>query len=346
MKGLSLVLAPLLALAIGAAVFAAYGANPAEAYAAMARAALGSAHGLSECVVKATPLIFTGLAVALPATMQLWNIGAEGQFAWGAVAATWVALFAAPLLPGPLVLPAVFLAGAAAGAAWGAIPGALKARLGASEILTTLLLNYVAIIAMEHLFFGPWRDPNGLGFPGTALFPDAALNPRLPGARIHLGLPLSLGLALVLHLVLSRSAFGYRVRAMGLAPRAARYAGLDVAGHTLLVLALAGGLAGLAGACEVTGIHHKLQEGVAVGLGYDGIVAACLARLKPAAVPLAALALGAVMVGGEGLQSALGLPASISQVLTASLLLGLLAADRLAARLEAAAAAREAEHAG
>jgi simple sugar transport system permease protein len=318
-----------LAALAGSVLFAALGVNPFTAWAVMFKGALGSGYAASEVLVRSAPLVFTGLAVALAATMLLWNIGCEGQLVWGGIFAAGVALNLGPALPAWLVLPLMLLAGALGGALWALIPAGLKARYGVSEILTTLLLNYVAIIYMEHLFYGPWRDPAGYGFPGTAMFAEAARLPRLFGTRIHLGLPLALILAGVQYAMLQRSAWGYKVRVMGMGPQAARYAGMNPARQTLLVLGLSGALAGLAGTAEVAGIHYRLQVGLAVGYGYDGIIVAWLARLNPLLVPATAVLLGGLIVGGEQLQSVLGLPSSISLILEAALLFGLLAGEAL-----------------
>ena len=320
-----------LALLAGSVIFLVFGANPLTAYRFMVSGALGSGYGLSEVVVKSIPLMMTGLAVTLAATMLLWNIGAEGQFVCGALGGTWAALYLTPGWPEPVVLPATIACGMAAGALWAMIPAVLKALWRVSEILTTLLLNYVAIIIMDHLYFGPWRDPEGFGFPGTATLPDAALMPRFFGTRIHLGLVLVIGFVVLLHVVLKRSKWGYTVRVIGQGPEAARYAGLNVKRQILIVMAMSGALAGLAGMAEVSAIHYRLQEGVSVGYGYDGIIVACLAGLRPARVPAFALILGALIVGAEQLQTAMQLPASIAQVLEGALLLGFLASEALSA---------------
>ncbi len=318
-----------LAFALSTVTFLVYGANPFTAYLAMFQGAFGSLHGLSEVVVKSIPLMLTGLAVAIPATMLLWNIGAEGQFAFGAIGAAWVGLYLAPVLPPVLGIPAAVLAGALLGGIWGLIPGLLKAHWRVSEILSTLLLNYVAVIFLDHLFFGPWRDPQGMGFPGTALFHDSVMQPRLQGTRIHLGLLLALGLALGFHFLLARTRWGYQVRVIGRAPQAARYAGLDVRGHTVAVLTMAGAIAGLAGMAEACGIHYRLLEGINAGYGYDGIIVACLAGFRPLLTPVFALVLGALFVGGEQLQAMMQLPSSIRMVLEAALLLGVLAGEAM-----------------
>jgi ABC-type uncharacterized transport system permease subunit len=319
-----------MAVAVGAGIFAALGVNPLTAYGTMLAGAAGSFYTISEVIVRAIPLMLTGLAVALAATMLLWNIGCEGQLVWGGILAAGTGLYLAPHLPAFLVLPAVVAAGAVGGALWGLIPGLLKAYLAVNEILSSLLLNYIAIIFMEHLYFGPWRNPEGYGFPGTAQIAEAARIPHYFGTRIHLGLVLALVLAALLFGALRLTGWGYRVRAIGLNPRAARYAGFGIRSQTVGVMLLSGALAGLAGMAEVSGIHYRLQQGLAVGYGYDGIIVAWLARLNPLAVPFVALLLGALIVGGEQLQSVLHLPASISVVLEAVLLFGLLLSESLA----------------
>lgn len=315
------------ALLAGALVFISQGVAPMHAYQVMISGALGSMNGLAEVGVKMIPLTLTGLSVALAATMLLWNIGAEGQFVWGAIGAGWGALYLSPHLPASLVLPACLLLGAAAGAMWAMIPAALKVQYGVSEILTTLLLNYVAIIFMEHLYFGPWRDPMGFGFPGTPIFPDAAWLPRLGRTRLHMGALVAVLATVCLHYLLSKTKWGYGIRVTGHSPRAARYGGINATRQTFTVMALAGALAGLAGMGEVCGIHYVIREGINPGYGYDGIIVACLAGLRPALVPAYAAVLGTFLIGADRLQSVMQLPSSIGLVLEGSLLLGLLAAE-------------------
>ncbi|GFK93335.1 hypothetical protein NNJEOMEG_01167 [Fundidesulfovibrio magnetotacticus] len=317
-------LAAAIPLAAGAAIFAFLGANPLEAYHVMFLGAFGTWARFSEVLVKASALMLTGLAVILAARMNLWNIGCEGQLVMGGVFASGLALALGPSWPGWLLLPCMVLAGAAGGACWSAGPAWLRSRLGVSEIITTLLLNYVAIALMEHLYFGPWRDPLGMGFPGTAIFADAATLPRFPGTRIHPGFLMGLAGCAVLAWVLAKTRWGYELTVMGLGPRAADYAGMDSGRRALTVLLLSGAVAGLAGMAEVSGIHSRLQQGLAVGYGYDGVIVACLARLNPALAPPAAVVLAAVLVGGEYLQTRLRLPSAASLVIEAALLLSLL----------------------
>ncbi|MCG6893741.1 MAG: ABC transporter permease [Desulfobacteraceae bacterium] len=335
------------AVAAGACIFSALGVSPLAAYGTMARGAFGSFYHFSEVVVRAIPLMLTGLAVAVAATMLLWNIGCEGQLVWGGIFAAGTGLYLIPHLPPFLAIPAVIAAGAAGGLLWGLIPGLLRAYLAVNEILSSLLLNYIAIIFMEHLYFGPWRNPEGFGFPGTAQIGEAARIPHWFGTRIHLGLVLALVMAALVFAALRYTRWGYQVRAIGLNPQAARYAGFRIRGQIVFIMGLSGALAGLAGMAEVSGIHFRLQQGLAVGYGYDGIIVAWLARLNPLAVPLVALLLGALIVGGEQLQSVLHLPASISMVLEAVLLFGLLLSESLARyRLVRRAAGEETSAAG
>ncbi len=322
---LSLIYATIIAFVTGSVIFIFFGVSPATAYLTMLTGVFGSIQSFSEVLVKATPLIFTGLAVAVAAVMLLWNIGCEGQLVWGGIFAAGTALFLIPEAPPAVMLPTVLCAATLGGMVWALIPAILKAKFNVNEILTTLLLNYVAVIYMEYLFFGPWRDPAGYGFPGTAQLPESAYLIRLFTTRITLGFPLALLCAFFLFYLLNHSSWGYQVRVIGARQRAARYAGFNVNRKILTVMALSGALAGLAGMIEVCGIHHRLQTGLAVGYGYDGIIVAWLAGLNPLAIPFTAILLGALFVGGEQLQSVLGLPSSISLILEGALLFGLFA---------------------
>lgn len=320
-----------IAFVVGCIIFISLGVHPMTAYAAMLKGVFGSFDSFSEVLVKATPLIFTGLAVAVAAVMMLWNIGAEGQLVWGGIFTAGTALYLFPEAPAPVLIPLTLAAATVGGMFWALIPATLKAKFNVNEILTTLLLNYVAIIYMEHLFYGPWRDPAGFGFPGTAQLPEAAQLMRFMGTRINLGLPLALACAVLLYFLLNKSSWGYQVRVIGNEQKAARYAGFNITGKTLAVMALSGALAGLAGMIEVSGIHYRLQTGLAVGYGYDGIIVAWLAGLNPLAVPFTAILLGALFVGGEQLQSVLGLPSTISLILEGALLFGLFAGQAMTA---------------
>lgn len=314
----------LFSLVCGSVLLASVGANPLLTYAAMARGALGSAASLTGTLTKTIPLMLTALGVSIAFRMQFWNIGAAGQLTLGGVAAAWVALFAAKSLPGWAVLPAAIAAGTVAGALWAGIPALLKASLRVDETLTTLMLNYVAISFYEHLYNGPWRDPKGYGFPGTAPFPGTAWLPQL-APRVHIGLVFALIAGLVLWFILKRTRWGFELRIIGENAVAARYLGIDIGRHIVLALLLSGALSGLAGACEVTGNLHRLSQGLPYDLGYTAIIVAWMAHLNPLAVLLVAFLMGALLVGGDQVQIMMHLPAATALVLQGMMLFPLLA---------------------
>ena len=326
-----------LALLFGAVVLALAGADPWQTYRAMLEGAFGTPtqwragqfYNLTETLVKATPLMLTGLGVSIAFRMLFWNIGAEGQlvmggFAAGAVALWFPELF--PFIPHWAYLPLMLVVGVLAGALWGLIPALLKAYLRVNEIITTLMLNYIAILWLQHLYYGPWKDPQGFGFPGTAQFPEYAWLPRLAG-RVHWGLVFALIAAAFIWLVLDRTRWGYEIRLIGENPEAARYAGVSITRNIVLVMLLSGGLAGLAGMAEVAGISHRLQQGLAVGYGFTAIIVAWLAKLNPWGVILVAILLAALLVGGDQIQITMGLPASMALVLQGAILFFMLGGD-------------------
>jgi ABC-type uncharacterized transport system permease subunit len=310
----------LLALLAGAVLLALVGANPLATYKAMASGAFGGKYNVSETMVKAIPLMLCGLGVSVAFRMLFWNIGAEGQLAVGGIAAAGVALFWAERIPSPLLLPAMVVAGILGGALWGLIPALLKAYVRVNEIITSLMMNYIAILWVEYLFYGPWKDPQGYGFPGTAQFPRAGWLPRLPGTRIHLGLAFAVAAALFIWVILRRTKWGYEIRVIGENPRAANYAGIDIVRNIILVMILSGGLAGLAGMSEVAGISHRLQKGLTVGYGYTAIIVAWLGRLNPWGVLLVAILLAGLLVGGDQIQITMQLPAAVVLVLQGAIL--------------------------
>ena len=321
------------ALVAGGLLLALVGVNPLETYRAMLEGAFGSAYSISEVLVRATPLMFTGLAVSIAFRMLFWNIGAEGQLAMGAFGAAGVAIFlprVMPGIPGWTLMLLMIAAAFAAGAAWGLIPATLKAFLGVNEIITTLMLNYVAILWIQYLYYGPWKDPKGFGFPGTEPFPDVAILPRLKDTpfiaqfldtgRVHYGLLLAILAAVFVWVVLGRTRWGYEIKVIGENPRAARYAGISIVRNILLVMILSGGLAGLAGYSQVAGVAHRLQQGIVVGDGYTAIIIAWLARLNPFGVLLVAVLMAALFVGGDQIQITMGLSASVALVLQGAIL--------------------------
>ena len=311
------------ALVFGAILLLVSGVNPLVAYTAMARGAFGDAHALAETLVKAIPLMLTGLGVSIAFRMLFWNIGAEGQLAMGGFAATGVALYASDVLPHWCVLPAAILMGMAVGALWAAIPAALRAYLQVNETITTLMMNYIAILLISHVYHGPWRDPEGYGFPGTARFPEAAWLPRIYD-RAHSGLFLAVVAAAVLWFVLQRTKWGFELRITGENPKAARYIGINIPRLILVAMLASGALCGLAGVCEVTGVMRRLQQGLTVGYGYTAIIVAWMSQLNPWGVLLVGFLLAALLVGGDQIQMAMGLPAAMGLVLQGALLFPML----------------------
>lgn len=314
------------ALLLGAILLIASGANPIATYTAMFRGAFGNLYAFSETMVKAIPLMLTGLGVAIAFRMRFWNIGAEGQFVWGAIGATFVALFLADFIPQVLLLPAVILGGVVAGALWAGIPAALKAFLGVDETLTSLMLNYVAILFAQYLYYGPWRDPQGYGFPGTAPFPEAAWMPRLVG-RTHFGLIFAMIAAVALWFVFNRTRWGFELKIIGENKRAANYLGIKIGRNIMLALLISGGLSGLAGASEIAGVSRRLQTGLSLGYGYTAIIVAWMAQLKSIPILFVGILMGALIVGGDQVQMVMGLPSSVGLVLQGLILFPLLAGN-------------------
>lgn len=320
----------LLALIACGLVLLATGENPLEVYRAMLRGAFGDRNGLSETLVKMIPLLLTGLGVSVAFRMQLWNIGGEGQLYLGAIFATGTTLFLLPNAPAIVIIPAMAVMGMIGGALWGLIPGALRAYLGANETITTLMLNYVAIQLADYLVHEPWRDRGAFGFPGTKMFQEAAWLPTYGTYRVHLGLLFGLGAAVVLWFAFRRTRWGYELAVMGDNPRAARYAGMKTKRTILLVMAVSGALCGLAGMSEVAGIGHQLQRNMSPGYGYTAIIVAWLGRLDPTGIVLVSFLLAALLVGGDQLQSAMGLPSAVAPMLQGAILFFLLGGELLA----------------
>lgn len=320
------------ALLIGGLLLALSGANPWIVYQRMATTAFGSAYGWSDTTIKATPLILAGLGVAFAFRLRLWNIGAEGQLFLGAFFATGVALHWLPAAtPKPLMLTAMALAGFIGGALWGLIPGLLKARLNVNEIITSLMLNYVAFLWNNYFIYGPWSE-RGFGltpqYPKTAWLPRltdfAETFPFLRGLTAHLGILLAVILALLFWFLWRHTKWGFALTVIGDNPRAARYAGIPLVSNIIAVMAVSGGLAGLAGMSEVAGVVHRLQERFSPGYGFTAIIIAWLAKLNPLAIILVAYLFGGLLVGGDEIQ-----PAGIAQMLQGVILFVMVGGEML-----------------
>lgn len=313
------IFAVLAALLVGAVMLLALNANPIEAYAALIEGAFGSTNALADTIVKATPLLFVGLGICISFRGGVINIGGEGQFIAGALAATSVGL-ALPNLPGVVLVPIALLAGFVAGGIYGGIAGFLKAYFNVNEILSTIMLNQIAVQAMNFLLRGALIDPAQANLdsqiPQTARLARAYDLPRLVPTRLHLGALIAVVLAVAVYIFLWRTTVGYRIRAVGLNPHASRYAGIDVKRYIMLSLVLSGAFAGLGGAVQVYGVTHRMiTDGSASGFtgsaGFNGIVAALFGQLHPLGTIPAAFFFGALLVGANRLQRAMQVPAAL-----------------------------------
>jgi simple sugar transport system permease protein len=309
----------LVALLIGAIMLLALKANPIVAYSAMISGAAGSLSGVTQSLVKATPLLLVGLGICIAFRANVINIGGEGQITLGAIVATWFPL-TFHTWPGWILIPVTLLLGFLAGAAWGFVPGILKARLKVNEILSTIMMNSIATQFMYLLIRGPMMDPAGVAS-GTFLAQSAALPrqawlPRLvPQTMLHAGAIVAVVLAVAVYFFLWRTTIGYRIRAVGLNPDASRHSGINVPFYQALSLTLAGGFAGLAGAIEIMGVQHRLLDGITGGYGFTGIVAALLGSLHPLGVIPASILFGGLLVGANEMQRSVQVPSSLINVI-------------------------------
>lgn len=329
-----LYITPLLALALtlvgGMVLFAALGIDPLRALWVFFILPVADSYGQAELLLKSIPLILIGVGLAIGFRAGVWNIGAEGQLTAGAIGAGGLAIALPEQTAGIWVLPTMLLFGVVAGMAWAAIPALLKTRYHASEILTSLMLTYVATLLLSYLVQGPWRDPDGFNFPESRLFDDAALLPLLwPGTRLHIGAPLALLAALLGWVLLGRTILGFQLRVIGQAAPAAAFAGFNSNRLVWVALLLTGGLAGLAGMLEVAGPIGQLHPVVSPGYGFTAIIVAFVGRLHPLGVIAAGLLLALSFLGGEALQIEMGLPAAVTGVFQGLLLFFLLACDVL-----------------
>lgn len=328
-----LYLSPLLAIGLmllfGIIVFIFLGQSPVKAFHAFFIEPVNDLYGLGELILKASPLALIALGLSIGFRANIWNIGAEGQLIMGAVAAGGVALLFYEQ-DGVFILPLMFIAGALGGMAWAAIPAFLRTRFNTNEILVSLMLVYVAGMLMSWLIHGPWRDPDGFGFPQSRLFSDSAILPiLLDGTRAHAGVLITL-VALVLSFVFLRwSLVAFQMRVAGLAPRAADYAGFNSKRMVWIGLLTSGAAAGLAGSSEVAGPIGQLLQPVSPGYGFAAIIVAFVGRLHPVGILLASLLMALLYLGGESAQMHLSLPAAVSGVFQGLLLFFLLASDVL-----------------
>jgi simple sugar transport system permease protein len=327
---LSPLIAIALTLATGAALFALLGKPPLEALRIYFFEPLTDPWALQEIAVKATPLVLIAVGLAMCYLANAWNIGAEGQFILGAITGGWLAVATHGTGAGYWVLPAMLVLGALGGAAYALIPAIFRVRFGASEILTSLMLVYVAELLLDYLVRGRWRDPKGFNFPTTAEFDAVATMPTLfEDSRLHLGAIIALLVVIAAAIVLGRTLKGFEIRLVGAAPRAARFAGFSDSQLVLLTFAVSGALAGLAGVIEITATVHHLQPSISPGYGFTAIIVAFLGRLNPVGILIAALFLALTFIGGESAQISLKVPLDLTKVFQGILLFYVLACDTL-----------------
>lgn len=325
---------PILAIALTLVTmsifFAILGKNPATALYVYFVEPLTDSYTLMEIAVKASPLVMIAIGLSLCYLANVWNIGAEGQFLMGAVCGSYLAVVTNGTGAGHWVIFGMLILGALGGALWGLIPALCKVRFGANEILTSLMLVYVADLILDYLVRGPWRDPKGMNFPTTASFDPVATVPViLDGGRLHAGVVITLAVVVVAAVMLGRTIKGFEIRVVGAAPRAARFAGFSAEKLVIFTFVISGALAGLAGIIEVAGPVGVLQPGISPGYGFTAIIVAFLGRLNPIGILIAGLFLALTFIGGEGAQISMKVPLDLTKVFQGMLLFYVLACDSL-----------------
>jgi ABC-type uncharacterized transport system permease subunit len=298
--------------------------NPIIAFYYMFTGAVGSKFAFLEMLVKATPLILTGVAVAIAFIAKYWNIGAEGQLYAGALAATWVGLMNLPLPPA-LYIPLVIVAGFIAGAIWSVIPGYLKAKLKVDDVVTTLLMNYIMIYIVSALLNGPWRNPVTMYPSSPNISPNAYFPKLVAQSRVHMGLLISILAVVAMYFIIKKTKLGFEIRATGANPRAANFLGINTVKTIIIVSLLSGGIAGLAGVGEVAGVQYHLIQTISPGYGYSGIVIAMLGKLNPIGVLMSAIYFAMVITGANVMSYNLNIPPYISDVIQGVTLIVMLA---------------------
>jgi general nucleoside transport system permease protein len=326
----SFIAKPIAALAIAAAiiagVIAALGASPVGVFAALYEGAFGNWYALTDTIVKATPLIFTGLAISISFSGALWNIGADGQLIVGAIAAGAVGPYLGGW-PRPIAIFVALAAGTAAGAVWGGVCGWLRARRGTNEVISTIMMNFVAAQILSWVVRGPLMEPSRAYPASMMIAPSARMYMYLEPTRLNLGIVIALALAVGCYLLLFRTATGFEIRAMGRNRRAARFFGIPISRLTIRVLALSGALAGLGGAVQVSAVTHRLYEKLSPGWGFEAIAVALVARLNPLGIVASALFFGALDNGSQAMQRTVGVSPVLVQVIQALVIMILLAFD-------------------
>lgn len=319
----------LLTMLLGVIIFDAIGIDGQRAVVDIFLTPVLASYKWQDVAVKAAPLIIIALGLSVGNRANVWNIGAEGQYIVGALAGAGIAIMAGPT-GGFMVISAMIIAGILGGMAWAWVPALLKTRYGVNEILSSLMLTYVALQLLSYLIGGPWKDPNGRNFPQTApLAPDQTLPILVPGTTVHLGIAIALVLPFVFWLLMSRSVFGFQIRVVGSAPNAARHGGFDTKRTVWWAMLIGGAMAGLAGVLELTGSLKSINLGFPSGYGFTAIIVAFLGRLHPIGVLIAGIVLAITYVGGQVAQTTVHIPNSTAGIFQAMMLFFILASDIL-----------------
>lgn len=299
------------------------GKSPFVALELFLKSSFGSLWAITDCLNKTIPIFLCSLGVAIAFRLQFWNIGAEGQYALGAIGATWAAL-TFPNLPGPLLLPLMFGAATISGGLWGLLACLLKIHCRANEIITTLMLNYIGILLLDLLVYGIWKDPASFGFPMTAIFSDAAILKTIPGTSLNLGLIICIFCGLLTWIFLNFTRLGYELKAGGENIKAALYAHIPYTKLAMLAMFISGALAGWAGLFETSATLNRLQPSVLAGYGYTAIIVAWLSRLSPLRIAFFSFLLASILVGVDGIQLEMQTPAAFGQIVQGIILLSVL----------------------
>ncbi len=313
-----------ISLSFSAIILALQGKPPIDGLTYLFKGAFGDLWALEDCLIKGLPIFLCSIGVAIAFRLQVWNIGAEGQFAMGSIGATWLALVF-PDQPQYLLLPGMMGASMLAGALWGLIPALLKTRMRTNEIIVTLMMNYLAIYILDYLVYGPWKDPTSFGFPMTAQFSPGAILPMIGNTRLSLGLWLCIFFGIAYWVFFRFTRLGFELKASGENMKAAKYARIPYNTLVILVMVMSGALAGTAGFVESSANLNRLQPSIMAGYGYTAIVVAWIARLNPLFIALASFLLAGLRVGVEHLQLDLQVPAAFGDIMEGLILLTVLA---------------------
>jgi simple sugar transport system permease protein len=321
--------ATIISFGIIALTIALLGKDPVRAYSFFLYETVGTGYGLSETLLRATPLLFIGLGLSIAFSGKFWNIGAEGQMYFGVITSSAIGFLLWDNFSPFIAFPIIFLFGFLGGALWGLVPALLKTKLNVDEIISTLMLNFIAIYILQYLVYDPWRDPQAQqNF--SVPFPDILQLARLlPGARLHFGFILAILCVPLVMIIMKRSVLGYEIRVLGGSKEAARYGGISITRTTLLLAILSGGLAGLAGMSEMFGIQLRVVDGFSLGFGFTAIMVAFLARNNPLGVLIMSFFFGAIIEGGDAMKRGVGVPEAVSSALMGLILVLVLVIEML-----------------